>query len=332
MPNNLDVADSERNPDDNGSISQDAQSTALSSPDAVNAGAPTASLAAADGEQPTEASAAGVEPNASETRAPHQKLWDIIKSCAAPDVLSTTWDFLGKHDNWLRIAMPPNDFVAALEQDYSVEALTELGFYERVGDSLRLPSWLDGDAHLYVAIDDDNSAITFSCRNKSLFPMRRTALDCGLERISQDSTQATDTLFVVESLEAVDIMRRLGLRAVSFDGLDEIGRGDVLRLFAGDQRSDFAWRFQLVLLDFDLANLKNRPTAAIGAVINPLSDATDLYGIDPPRRFSVCRPSPHEFQLLERAVSFEDSTQICQIFNGWSAAAQGVTIDNWRSC
>ena len=208
--------------------------------------------------------------------------------------------------------------------------MIELGLYERVDDEPRLPSWLDGDAPLYVAIDDDNSTITFSCRDKFLFPMsaRRWILRLSAFR---PIPQATDTLFVVESLEAVEVMQRLGLRAVSSEGLEAIGRDDVLRLFAGDQRGDFAWRFQLVLLDFDLANLKNRPTDAIGEVIQRLADAADVYGIDPTRRFSVCRPSPHEFQLLERAVSFEDSTQICQIFNGWSAAAQGVRIDSWRT-
>ena len=86
-----------------------------------------------------------------------KRLLDFIKSCTAPDVLSEKWDFLGEHDDWLRIDMPPSEFVAALEQDYTVEALIELGLYERVDDELRLPSWLDGDAPLYVAIDEDNS-------------------------------------------------------------------------------------------------------------------------------------------------------------------------------
>ena len=87
--------------------------------------------------------------------------------------------------------MPPSEFVAALEQDYPVEALTELGLYERVDDELRLPSWLDGDAHLYVTIDEDNRTIAFSRGNEFLFPMTRTALDYALERIPPDSTQAT---------------------------------------------------------------------------------------------------------------------------------------------
>ena len=50
-----------------------------------------------------------------------------------------------------------------------------------------------------------------------------------------------------------------------------------------------------------------------------------------PVDFGVCRPSPHEFQVLERAISFEDSAQICQIFESWSAAAQSVRINNWRT-
>ena len=68
---------------------------------------------------------------------------------------------LASKTNWLRIDMPPIEFVAALEQDYTVEFLTELGLYERVDDELRLPSWLDGDAPLYVTIDEDNGTYCF---------------------------------------------------------------------------------------------------------------------------------------------------------------------------
>ena len=83
---------------------------------------------------------------------------------------------------------------------------------------------------------------------------------------------------------------------------------------SGDQRSDLGWRYYLLLVDFDVARLENRPTAAIGEVIKRLADAADVYGIDPARRFGVCRPSAHEFQVLERAITFEDSAQICQLF------------------
>ena len=132
--------------------------------------------------------------------------------------------------------------------------------------------------------------------------MTRTALDYALERIPPDSTQAPVTLFVVESQDAVEVMQRLGLRAVSSEGLEALGRDDVQRLFSGDQRSDFGWRYYLLLVDFDVARLENRPTAAIGEVIKRLADAADVYGIDPARRFGVCRPSAHEFQVLERAI------------------------------
>ena len=80
-----------------------------------------------------------------------------------------------------------------------------------------------------------------------------------------------------------------------------------------------------------MARLENRPTAAIGEVIKRLADAADVYGIDPARRFGVCRPSAHEFQVLERATTFEDSAQICQLFEKWSAAAKSVRINSWRT-
>jgi hypothetical protein len=126
-------------------------------------------------------------------------------------------------------------------------------------------------------------------------------------------------------------MLRLGLRAVSCDGLDAIGRDDIQRLFAGDKRSDFNWRYFLFLVDFDVPHLKNHPTASLGKVIERLADAAEVYGVDPARRFGVCRPSPHEFQVLEHAIKFEDTAQTSQIFEKWSAAAQREHINSWRT-
>ena len=99
----------------------------------------------------------------------------------------------------------------------------------------------------------------------------------------------------------------------------------------GDQRSDFDWRYYLLLVDFDVAHLDKRPTAAIGEVIERLADAADVYGIDPARRFGVCRPSAHEFHVLERATTFKDSAQICQLFETWAAAARSGRINSWRT-
>ena len=74
--------------------------------------------------------------------------------------------------------------------------------------------------------------------------MTRTALDYALERIPPDSTQAPVTLFIVESQDAVEVMQRLGLPAVSGEGLEALGRHDVQRLF--EWRS--TKRFRLAIL------------------------------------------------------------------------------------
>lgn len=255
MAENKDVTDHEPNPADNGPMSPDAQINVSSPPAAVNAGAPTAAPADAATEQSTEAeaeaaaAAAAVERDASETRARFQEFFAIIRSCTAPNVRSEKWGFLGE-DDLLRIDMPPIELVAALRQDLTVEALTWLGLNEGVDDELRLPSWLDGDAHLYAAIDEDKHTVAFSRGNEFLFPMTRTALDYALERIPPDSTQAPVTLFIVESQDAVEVMRRLGLRAVSSEGLEALGRHDVQRLFCGDERNDFGWRYHFVARGF----------------------------------------------------------------------------------
>lgn len=240
------------------------------------------------------------------------------------------WEFLNPADR-LRIDAPPIEFVQALELNFDAEALVELGLYERVGDELRLPSWLDGDAPFYVKVDREARTISFHRDSEFLFPMASTALDCALLRNPPESTQQPVTLYVVESQEAVELLQRLGLRAVSCEGLDTIGRDDVLRIFSGDHPSDLGWRYNMLLVGADVVQLENRQPAPIGDVIKRLADAADVYGIDPGRRFGVCRPSAREFRKFELAVSFADSAQICQLFEQWSAAATSVQGINWRT-
>jgi hypothetical protein len=283
----------------------------------------------ATAEQPTASAEAGAEPDADDFDNFHE-FCAIIRSCTAPLSRSHKWQFLDEQTEFLRIEMPPAEFVAALEQDGTTDGLIGLGYYERAGEELRLPSWLDGDANLYVQIDKIKRTIKYSRGDGFLFPMKRTALDCAMERIPQDSAQATDTLFVVTSEDSVEVMQRLGLPAVSGEGLGALGIRDIERLFNAEQRTDCAWRFYLLLVDFDVARLDNRPTAIIGEVIDRLAAAANLYGIDPARRFGVSRPSADEFHLLEQAISFQDSSQIGELFKKWSAAAKSATINNWQ--
>ena len=267
----------------------------------------------------------------SETRGEFQALCQIIRTCTVLTELSEKWNFLGGRGDLLRIDMLPTDFVTAMEHELTPEELAKLGLHERVADELRLPSWLDNNIELYVAIDESNQTFAFSTGNKFLFPMTRTALDQALERIPPDFSQAPLTLFIVESSEAAELMQRLGLESVSCTGLEELDGDDVRRLFSGDQQSDFGWRFSLLLVDFDVVRLKNRPSAALEEVINRLADAQAVYGVDPSRRFGVCRPTTCEFQCLEHATAFKDPAQIRHMFENWSTAARRVTVGNWRS-
>jgi hypothetical protein len=329
MATDTDVFDNQRSPADNGPVVRDAQTNGSSSP-AVDADAPTAAPADAASEPSTEAAAAGVEPDVLRAQLFHE-LAEFIRDCTAPPVLVGKWDFLGEQNSLLRIDMLPIEFVEVLAQNYSSEAVAELGLYERVDGELRLPSCLEGDAPLYVAIDEANRKLRFSRGNNLLFPLTRTAADHALERIPPDSTQATDTLFIADSQDAVEVMQQLGLRAVSAEGLDALGRQNVQGIFSGDQRSDFGWGYYLLLMDFDLTRLENRPTPGIGKVITRLADAELVYDIDPARRFGVCRPNRDEFQSLERATIFGDSAKICELFEKWSAAAKSVRINSWRT-
>ena len=230
----------------------------------------------------------------------------------------------------LRIDISPREFVATLQQNYTCEDLSAFGICERDLEELRTSSWLESDAHLYATIDERKRTITFS-RTKLSFPVTRTALEYALERNLPDSAQAADTLFVVESQDSVTVMERLGLHAVSSNGLEALGGNDVKKVFGGDQRGNNGWRYRLMLVDFDIARLVNRTTAAIGEVITRLANAADLYGIDPGRRFDVLRPSADDFRMLERATTFADSALIRGLFNAWVVALQGTYIKNWRT-
>lgn len=321
----------EPNPADNSPIS-DAQGDTTSSPDAGAADADASSAAPdAASAQSTDAAEADIDREESDRRAYCQRLFEFVRSCASPVIRSERWAFLGNDNDLLRIELTPSELIEALNQDYPIDLMFDMGLLDRVDGELRLPSSLENDAQLYVRINDEKLTLCFSTDNKFLFPMRRTALDFALERLSPNSSQATGTLYVVESHDAADVIEKLGMRATVCDGLEAIGRHDVPRLFDGDPSSDLSWRYHMLFMDFDLATLENRPAAAIGEVINRLADLAEMYRVDLGRRFGVCRPSEHEFQVLERAIRFEDSAKVRELLEKWSVAAKSAPIKSWRT-
>jgi hypothetical protein len=266
-----------------------------------------------------------------EPRFEFREVKEFIEACTAPQLVSAKWSFLDEEHTRLRIEMQPSEFVAVLEEEYGTEFVTRLGLYKRVADELRLPDWLDDEVGLYVMFDVHKCRVEFFRDNEFLFPMRCTARDYARERNPAESNQVPTILYVVATADDADIMRRVGLPAVTSDGFETLNADDVQRLFSGDARSDWEWRFEMLLLDFDVAGLVNQPTAGIGEVINCLADAADVYTIDPARRFGLCRPTADEFHLLERAIKFKDRARICRLFEEWSAGAMSERIDNWRT-
>jgi hypothetical protein len=257
-------------------------------------------------------------------------LVEFIRSCTAPPLNTGRWSFLN-HGSRLRIDMDPTEFVELFAEKYGLDAATHVGFYERDGDELRHPQWLDSDVQLYVTIDEHSHTALFSTESDFLFPMPRTALDYALERNPPESAEVPQSLFVVDSPDAVEVLQRLGLRAVISDGLETLIHDDLQRLFEGDHRGQPSWRYYEVLVDFDVARLVNRPTPAIAAVIERLANAADVYGYDPSQRFRVCRPTRQEFHVLTQAISFHDRALTRRLFEAWSAAAMSARIDTWRS-
>jgi hypothetical protein len=325
MPENRDDSDVEKDPGGDVTSAADMPMNNSSRPDAADADVPTMATDAVTAERCAEPAS-----TAAQRDEVFNEFREAVRSCGAPDLASRKWGFLKEQNRGVRIDMPPSEFVAALELDYAVDTLVAFGFYERVAGEVRLPSWLGGDPPIYVNVDDEDT-IRFSRGNEFLFPMVRTALEHALERIPPDAGQTTQTLFVVDSPDSIDVMQRLGLRAVSSEGLESLGRHEISNLFSDDPRSDVGWRYHLLLVDFDVAQLDIRPTAAIGEVIQRLITAQDVYNIDPARRFGVCRPNVHEFHRLEQAILFKDSDLIAEMFETWAASARSLRIHNWRT-
>jgi hypothetical protein len=264
--------------------------------------------------------------------AQHQDGFDLyvetIKAYCEPRLTASAWSFLGL-DKRLRIDMPPSQFLASMEDEFGADALLEINFLEQAGEEVRPASVFNGDPPLYVVIDKQKRSLHFE-HDGDLFFLTGTALDFALERISPKSTLATQNLFVVGCEDDVEVIRALGLRAVTATGLDSLRRTEVARLFPDDPRTDVDWQYHLILLDFDVAKLKKTLSAAIAGVIERLADVADLYGIDPGRRFAVCRLTNDEFNELKLATTFEDSGRIRQLFEGWATNATRQKVDSWR--
>jgi hypothetical protein len=255
---------------------------------------------------------------------------DFIQSCTAPPLSLGKWSFLNDGLR-RRVDMDSAEFVELLAAEYGTEKAIELGLRESAGDEVRLPNWLDNEADLYVTIDGSSGKACFSSESEFLFPMRRTALDYALECHSSETAEVPQSLFVVDSRDAVEVLQLLGLRAVISEGLETLGHDHVQRLFEVDHRRQPSWRYHAVLVDFDVVRLDNRPTPAIAAVLERLAGAADVYGIDPTRRFGVCRPTRQEFHVLTRAISFNDRGRIRRLFEAWSEAAMSEHNDTWRT-
>lgn len=308
-----------------------ARDNVASPPWAVEANASTASAPDVAAQPSTDPATPGVDARAAQRRFRIQEFRECILSCTAPLLRGEPWSFLDQDDKWLRIDMSTVEFIEVMREQCTAELLVDSGMCEYADDVLRPAAWLDGDASLYVALDDDQETFRFRMGGEFLFPMTKTARDYALERIPLESTQTPITLFVVDSQEAAEILQLLGLVAVTYEGLDDLGYEDVERLFESDDRSDCRWRYYLVLLDFDVVRLDNRPVAAIGEVIRRLADAAEVYDLDPARRFAVCRPSAQDFHVLERAVAFKDAARIRGQLESMSAAAKSTRIQIWQT-
>jgi hypothetical protein len=325
-----DKMNTERNSKDDGILPSAARINITAAPDAIGASASTTAPAAAT-DQNTASSVADLGIDVEERHARFAELGEIVRSCAARSPFSSPWCFLVTDDTYLRIDMPSTELKAALKQDATLEALREFGSYDGVVNELQLPAWFEGDAPIYARIQNDKCTIVFSRCSEPSLPRRRTALNYAMEKVPPGAVQPPVTLFVVASQMSVDVLRRLGMRAVSCAGLERLSCNDIQRIFFGGPGSPSGWRYHLIFLDCDVAQLHERPMVAIGYLIQRLADMQELYGIDPALRFGVCRPRAKDFAQLKRAASFGDSAKICQLFKSWAATVRKEMIDDWRA-
>jgi hypothetical protein len=249
------------------------------------------------------------------------ELSKVLRDYTSVSSKSRQWDFL-HGDRWLRIEMSPVDFVESLIGEYGETVLREIGLHEQVGDDLRLPVWMVEDAVVFLQVDEENHSFKFHAVDKF-------AIDYAQMRMREESTAAQDTLFICDSDDSADIVRRLGLHSVSCEGLEKIGQCEVSKIFGGEH--EYKWRYYLLLVDFDVAQLKNVPTDAIGEVIRRLADAKIGYRIDPCQRFGVCRPDRQTFERLKKVMTFKDPVQVAQLFNHWAVAAREADVSDWQT-
>ncbi len=126
--------------------------------------------------------------------------------------------------------------------------------------------------------------------------------------IGRNSAQGD--LLICESADDTYVLRQLGFQALEANDFLELTGTYFQSLFEGDQRTDHAWRYRLIVMDWDVADLNDTRRPTLQALIKRLADVQTVYGIDPRRRFSVSRPEPHDFAVIQSAVSLEDLTSI----------------------
>jgi hypothetical protein len=236
------------------------------------------------------------------------------------------WDFL-PNEMGARIEASPLEFVKLLENEFGKSILTELGLHEQVGDELRLPACFVEDADLYVTIDKENRTFKFRAIHQPEVPRR--ALDYALVQATQEC--APYIVFVTDSESSADILRLLGLHSVTCDGLESLVKSDLDKIFDAGRDLELRWRYYLILLDFDVVCLQNKPTDAIGEVIRWLADAEQAFRIDLARRFAVCRPDAIDFERLDKAIAFKDAVQVTRVFQQWSIIARAAKVASWYS-
>src|SRR6185369_10972182 len=99
-----------------------------------------------------------------------------------------------------------------------------------------------------VTIDKENRTFKFHAVHEPDFPC--VALDYALVQATE-SAPAPETLFITDTECSADILRRLGLHSVTCDGLESVAKSDLDKLFGARHDHEAAWRYYLVLLDFD---------------------------------------------------------------------------------
>jgi hypothetical protein len=255
-------------------------------------------------------------------------LTEYLSSFTAISCRHEFWDWLERSSS-LRFEFPLAEVADRVRDEFGEEEAIRIRLCERVDGEVRAASWTEMEGPWFLEVDDQARAFRIHTEREYLFPVDESAFGCALQRRPPESSVSPGDLYVTASSGDAEVIRHLGLQAVTIEGLSDLTGQQWASMFG--RGVDIGWRHHLVLLDFDVALLRNERTAGVAELVARLAEVERVYAIDPRDRFSVLRPSDDEFELLITTIRFQDRDKCRQMFERWAASAKTEIETPWSA-